>query len=220
MTPQIAPKYSALRFWYCRLYDQLAVLPRKPHTAPVGENGGIEHILVRMLPSVNAQQRLELSYHWVLICIRPHLQCSRLRILDQPSPPAALNSCQLRIHNLLQVVQTPIRLIDGIAQLSTRWLTAAGRLGGQVLPKERVIDVPTAVEVDERLQSDLCCWVGGGGGRGELLGEVVVGVYVCLVVFAVMKLHNLAGDGGLESTIVIYRDVRASIESFKGAERK
>ena len=83
--------------------------------------------------------------------------------------------------------------------------------------------MPAAVEVDERLQGDLCCWVGGGGGgggRGELLGEVVVGVYVCLVVFAVMKLHDLAGDGGLESTIVICRDVRASIGSFKGAERK
>lgn len=210
MTSQIAPKYSALRFWYCRLYDQLAVLPRKPHTAPVGENRGIEHILVRMLPSVNAQQRLELSYHRVLICIRPHLQRSRLRILDQPSPPAALNPRQLRIHNLLQLVQTPIRLIDGLAQLPTRWLTAARRRGGQVLPKERVVDVPAAVEVDERLQRDLCCWIGGGGGgggRGELLGEVVVGVYVCLVVFAVMELHDLAGDGGLESTIVICRDV-------------
>ena len=89
-----------------------------------------------MLPGINAQYRLELSHYWVLICIGPHLQRSRLGILDQPSPPTALNPCQFRVHKLLQVVQTPVRLIDRIAQLPTRWLTAAGGLGGQVFPEE------------------------------------------------------------------------------------
>lgn len=63
--------------------------------------------------------------------------------------------------------------------------------------------MPAAVEVDEGLQSDLRCGVGGGGGRGELVGEVVVGAYIGLVVFAMVELHDLAGDGGLESAIVI-----------------
>ena len=31
MTSQIALKYSALRFWYCRLGDQLANLPESPN---------------------------------------------------------------------------------------------------------------------------------------------------------------------------------------------
>ena len=150
------------------------------------------HILIRMLPSVNTQQRFELSNHRILICIRPHLQRSRLRILDQPSPSTALNPRQFRIHDLLQIIQTPVSLIDSIAQLSTRGLAAPGGFGGQVLPEERVVDVPAAVEVDERLQSNLRCRVRGGGSGSELLGEVVVGVHVGLVVFAMVELHDLA----------------------------
>ena len=119
-----------------------------------------------------------------------------------------MNSRQFRIHELLQIVQAPIRLIDSIAQLSTRWLAAAGRLGGQVLPEQGVVDVPAAVEVDERLQSDLRGWVGRGGGGGELFGEVVVRVYISLVMLAVVELHDLAGDGGLESAIVICHNIR------------
>ena len=156
-----------------------------------------------MLPSVNPQQRQKLPNHRILIRIRPHLQCPRLLILNQPSPPTALNPRQLRIHNLLQPVQTPVRLIDGLAQLPARGLPAARRSGRQVLPEKRVVDVAAAVEVDERLQGDLRGGVGGGGGRGQLLGEGVVGVYVGLVVFAVVELHYLARDGGLEGAVVI-----------------
>ena len=46
--------------------------------------------------------------------------------------------------------------------------------------------MPAAMEVDERLQSDLRCGVGGGSDRGELLGESIVGVYIGLVVFAMV----------------------------------
>ena len=161
-----------------------------------------------MFPSINAQQRLELSEHGILICIRPHLQRPRFRILDQPSPTTALNPRQLCIHELFQIVETPVRLINSIAQLSTRWLTAAGRLRGQVLPEQGVVDVPTAMEVDERLQSDLGCRVRRGSGRGQLLIEIIVRIYISLVMLAVVKLHDLAGNGGLESAIVICRDIR------------
>ena len=76
--------------------------------------------------------------------------------------------------------------------------------------------MPAAVEVDERLQSDLRRWIGRGSSGSELLGEVVVGVYVSLMVFAVVELHDLARDGGLKSAIIICIEVKTSIESFKG----
>ena len=68
--------------------------------------------------------------------------------------------------------------------------------------------MPAAVEVDERLQGDLRGRVGSGGGGGELLGEVVVRVYVGLVMLAVVEFHDLAGDGGLQSAIVICRIIK------------
>ena len=49
-----------------------------------------------------------------------------------------------------------------------------------------------------------------------MLGEVVVRVHVSLMMFAVVKFHDLAGDGGLESAIVICRAVRWRIESLRG----
>lgn len=76
--------------------------------------------------------------------------------------------------------------------------------------------MPAAVEVDEWLQGDLSGGVRGRRCRGKLLCEGIVRVYVGLVVFAVVELHDLARDGGLESAIVIYREVRSSIERLKG----
>lgn len=78
-----------------------------------------------------------------------------------------------------------------------------------------MVDMPTAVEIDEGLQRDLCCGIGRGGSRGELLGEVVVGVYIGLVMLSMVELHNLAGDGRLERAIVIYPDVRSQMKCLK-----
>ena len=39
----------------------------------------------------------------------------------------------------------------------------------------------------------------------HLLQRGVVRVHVCAVVLVVVELHNLAGDGGLEGAIVIYK---------------
>ena len=67
--------------------------------------------------------------------------------------------------------------------------------------------MPAAVKVDQWLQGDLSGGFGGRGCRGELLCEIIIGIYVCLVVFAVVELHDLAGDGGFESAIVIYHGI-------------
>ena len=57
-----------------------------------------------------------------------------------------------------------------------------------------------AVEVYEMLKRDLSFWITG---RSEFLGSIVVAVDVGLVVFRVVKFHDLARDGGFEGGIVI-----------------
>ena len=70
-----------------------------------------------------------------------------------------------------------------------------------------MVDVPAAVEVDEGLQSDLRAGIRGGGDRGQLLAEIVVRGYVGLMMFAVVELHDLARDGGLQGAIIICPEV-------------
>ena len=65
-----------------------------------------------------------------------------------------------------------------------------------------------AVEIDQRLQSDLGLDVLFLLGLGDLLREVVEGGHVGLVVLAVVELHDLAGNSRLESTIVIWMGKR------------
>lgn len=64
--------------------------------------------------------------------------------------------------------------------------------------------MPAAVEVDQRLQGDLRRDVRLGLRGRELFGEGVEGGYVGLVVFAVVELHDLAGDGGFERGVVVW----------------
>lgn len=45
-----------------------------------------------MLPSINPQQRLVLSYDRVLVRICADLDLSRLGVLDEPGPAAALDA--------------------------------------------------------------------------------------------------------------------------------
>jgi len=66
-----------------------------------------------------------------------------------------------------------------------------------------MIDVSTSVEVDQWLQSNLCRDILFVLGGLELLGCGVEAVDVCLVVVLVVELHDLAGDGGLQRTVVV-----------------
>lgn len=60
-----------------------------------------------------------------------------------------------------------------------------------------------AVEVDQRLQRNLCLDVFLLLSLGDLLAEVVERGYVGVVVVLVVQFHDLAGDGGLERAIVV-----------------
>jgi hypothetical protein len=61
----------------------------------------------------------------------------------------------------------------------------------------------TSVEVDERLLGDLGLDVTLVLGLLELLDGGVVGGDVGVVVLGVVKLHDLAADGGLERAVVV-----------------
>jgi hypothetical protein len=66
-----------------------------------------------------------------------------------------------------------------------------------------VVDVATTVEVNQRLQSNLSLDVVLGLSFSDLLAEVVVRSYVCVMVVLVVELHDLARNGGLEGAIVV-----------------
>ena len=157
-----------------------------------------------MLPGVNAKKGLELANDRILIRIRPYANLPRLRILNQPSPSTPLNSRQLRIEDLLQFFKPTIRLIHRLFQGTARLTSTSTVLRRQVLPEERVVDVPAAVEIDGWLEGDLGGGIGGRiGGCGELFNCGVVVVYIGLVVLAVVELHYLTGDGRLEAAIIV-----------------
>lgn len=67
-----------------------------------------------------------------------------------------------------------------------------------------MVEVTSSVEVDQGLKGNLGGNVGLGLSGRELFRSIVERVDVCVVVVFVVKLHDLAGDGRLESTIVIY----------------
>lgn len=66
-----------------------------------------------------------------------------------------------------------------------------------------MIDMPTTMEVDHRLQGDDALDILLGFGGGQLFRGGVVAVNVGLVVHLVVQLHDLARDGGFECAIVV-----------------
>jgi len=177
-----------------------------------------------VLPGVNAEQGLELADNGVLVlqkgsAIESHhyhfvygethgigadADLAGLLVLNEPSPARALNGSQSSVHLALERVEATVGGVDSLGQRAGGSSTTAGVLGSQVLPEEGVVKVATAVEVDGRLQSNL-----GGDvvlvlGLLELLNCIVVVGDIGVVVVLVVQLHDLAGDRGLQSTIVVW----------------
>jgi len=139
-----------------------------------------------MLPGVNAEERLVLANDRVLvgICLDADVAC--LRVLDEPCPAAALNSSESRVELLLHVIETTICAVDSLGQLAGWRLSTTLVLWRKVLPEQGVVEVTASVEVDERLNGDLCSYVVPSLGSSQLVGGVVVRVHVCVVVLAVV----------------------------------
>jgi hypothetical protein len=160
--------------------------------------------VVSVLPGINTEDGLELANDRVLVCVCPDLDGTSLCVLNQPRPAGTLDACKCGVELLLELIETAVGVVDGSCERSGWRLTTA--LGGrcQVLPEESVVDVTSTVEVDHGLQSNLSPNIVLRLRLGDLLAEVVVRCDVGVVVVLVVKLHDLAGDVGLESAIVVY----------------
>ena len=170
----------------------------------------------RVLPDVDADDG-DVRQERVLVGGGDDLELLGVGVVAEPAPAGALDGGGDGVHFLLErcgralargverqgghsrtrVGQSHARLtIDAakvgherILERARRELTAALRLGRQVLPKERVVDMPAAVELECGLELDL---VLGGGRLGVGLLGGVEAVDVGLVVLAVVEFHDLA----------------------------
>jgi len=98
---------------------------------------------------------------------------------------------------------------------NSRGLTAAlSAGGGQVLPEEGVVAVSTTVEVEKRSNRGSLGEVTLALSLGNSLERAVQAGNVGLMVLLVMKLHDLAGDVGLESAIVVCEGIWSAIGSI------
>lgn len=72
-----------------------------------------------------------------------------------------------------------------------------------------MVDMSTTMEVNQWLESDLGSNVFLRFGSFELLAGSVEAIDICLVVVLVVELHNLAGDGWLKRTVIIFKRLLA-----------
>ena len=172
-----------------------------------------------MLPGIDAQDGAELADDRVLVRVCLNLDAACLGVLHQPCPSTALDTCQRCVELLLERIEATIAIVDSLAE-STRGRLASALAGRrQVLPEQAMVDMTTAVEVDQGLQSNLGLDVLLGLRFGDLLTEVVEGGHVCVVVVLVVELHDFAGDGGFESAIVVWVPLSLASTRLQKAER-
>lgn len=119
--------------------------------------------VIRMLPRIHAQQRHQPAHNRVLVRPRNNAHLPARRILDQPRPPGPLDARKLRVKRRLELLQVAPLALDRLCQGARGGLAAAGRLWGEVLPEEGVVEVAAAVEVQGALEGDC--------GRDVVLGE-------------------------------------------------
>jgi hypothetical protein len=104
-----------------------------------------------MFPSIDTQQRLVLANNRILVSVRADANLACLRILNKPCPATALDPRQRSIELLLHLIETAVCAVDGLGQTSRGRVATSLVLRCEVFPEQAVVDVPAAVEVDERL---------------------------------------------------------------------
>lgn len=176
-----------------------------------------------MLPGVNTKKRLKSASDGVLVRSGDNGQSARVLVLDEPGPAGALDTSEGSVGLLLERVEGAKVLIDSSQKLTLGLTTAALAIGSKVLPEERVVNMTTAVEVDQRSLGSSGLGVVLVLGLSEGVGSVVEAGDVGLVVLGVVKLHDLAGDVRLKSAIVVWALLVAMMDdcgSGRGRTRK
>ena len=153
--------------------------------------------IVGVLPHVDAEDGDLAAHNRVLVLGRHNAQT--LRVLDQPAPATALKPQQCLCHGILKALQGAPCLGDlGHQGRCAIRLCVSRASRCQILPEEGVVDVTSAVELDGTLQGNLTGDVVRRGGRGVGLKSVVQVGDIGLVVLAMVKLHDLSRDAGLQ----------------------
>lgn len=79
---------------------------------------------------------------------------------------------------------------------------------GQILPEEGVVQVATAVEVQQRRDAGGLGKVTLGLSLVDSVESAVQAGDIGLVVLGVVELHNLAGDVGFEGAVIVWQDIK------------
>lgn len=178
------------------LWDSLSCLESLGNSLPVDNvPDGVKVLglavlvleVVCVLPSVDAEKRDVVARHGVLVGTSDDLQSSRALVLGQPRPAAALDTRECGVNLLPKLVDGAKVLLDGRLE-GARRVAATGALTGrsQVFPEEGVVDMATAVEVEEWGSGGGGVVVVGGLGLGDGVERTIEAVDVGLVVVLVV----------------------------------
>jgi hypothetical protein len=177
------------------------------HDLPHFLQEGRAHVLVvqvvGVLPHVDRQQRLVVRAQVrrrVLVLRLPVLQVSGALIVQEPAPAGALHSSSLLLEIGLEVLNRAPLALDHESKLAglVGDDTATLLLRCKGFPEELVVQVAAAVELDSIGKVNVGLDVTGGERLGRLLVQGVQVIDVGAVMLAVVELHEVAGDDGLE----------------------
>lgn len=155
-----------------------------------------------MLPHIHTENRNLILPYDILILGSHNNQRAGSPLPHKPSPSTTLYTQQLLVELLLEGLQIPPLLADGILQLRGGvWGRFRALLGSEVGPEEGVVDVASGIELDGGLQGHNGREVGYLGCFGVGVEDLIQVCDVGVVVLAVVQLHDGGRDGRFKSLV-------------------
>mmetsp|Transcript_359 Transcript_359/g.660 ORF Transcript_359/g.660 Transcript_359/m.660 type:complete len:226 (+) Transcript_359:1743-2420(+) len=183
------------------LFDDVPVDDVPDGLDVVGSNVSVIDV-ISVLPDIDSEQGLQSGrrLHGILVGEGDHVDHLGLWIVNEPSPSGSLNGNGLGAHLRNHVVQASESSLNGSLERASGWELA---LGGEILPKQGVVDVSAPVELESALQGNGLRNVARNHGGVDLFqGSAEVGD-VCLVVLRVVQFHGLRRDGWFQRVVVV-----------------